>query len=301
MTDADVDGSHIRTLLLTFFYRTMNKLVESGHLFIAQPPLYRIKEKSKLPIFKKDETEFQDFILNRALEKRSVSCGNGTVLKGARLQSYIEKLIQYMDILLKIRMKGYNLEVIEFLLSVPVDSKFYLSNKESVSEFTKMLEEKDFQIVNISFDEEHNVYQPLIRKLGLDSQTFQVGWDLISSYNFQKAKMIRDDIEKFVNPPYNIIMQGSETTIESREEFIDFVLQQGKKGLNIQRFKGLGEMNPDQLWDTTMNPEIRNLLQVKVEDLVGADEIFDILMGDQVEPRRQFIYTNAMEVTDLDI
>ncbi len=302
MTDADVDGSHIRTLLLTFFYRKMNELIENGYLYIAQPPLYRVKEKSKEPLFKKNEKEFQAYILNRALEGRTVRLeGSDVAYKGTRLVSVVEKLITYMEILEKLKAKGYEKEIIEILLSRPEEARKYLSSLDSIKEFEKAVREKGFLMDAVPFDEEHNIHQPVVKHEGADSHTCIVGWNLISSYDYQKARLIREELSSFVNPPYLIAGSGGEKRIESRAEFLEYVIDMGKRGLTIQRFKGLGEMNPDQLWETTMNPARRNLLQVRVEDLVAADEIFNILMGDQVEPRRDFIYNNAMEVQELDI
>ena len=302
MTDADVDGSHIRTLLLTFFYRKMHELIEGGNLYIAQPPLYRIKEKNRDPIFQKDEAEFQKFVLLRALENRAISGGgNGKVLKGSRLVSSMEKLISYMEMLSKLRNKGYDRDLVEILISRPKDARIYLSSIENIREFEKLAGEKHFIVDDVIFDEEHNIHQPVVKREGIEAYMCTIGWHLISSYDFQKARIIREDIKDFVNPPYSVIESNKETTIESSSKLIDYIMDQGKKGLTIQRFKGLGEMNPDQLWETTMNPESRILLQVTVEDGVEADAIFNILMGDQVEPRREFIYDNAMEVQELDI
>jgi DNA gyrase subunit B len=302
MTDADVDGSHIRTLLLTFFYRQMRDLIENGHLYIAQPPLYRIAEKGKEPIFKKDLKEFQEFVVERALEQRTLTSEqNGKLLSGRRLITQIEKLISYMEILNKLKAKGFEQEVIEAVLSLSVDAKNYLSSMEKVRELEVTLRDKGFRTENVIFDEEHNILQPVISRKGVDARTCILGWDLISSYDYQKARLIREDIKELISPPYYVGQGEHKVRINSRQELLAYVMEEGKKGLTLQRYKGLGEMNPEQLWETTMHPEKRTLLQVRIEDAVEADAIFNILMGDQVEPRRDFIYGHAMEVKELDI
>ncbi len=302
MTDADVDGSHIRTLLLTFFYRTMPELVERGYLYIAQPPLYRVKDKNKEPVFRKDEQDFQQFLLQRALEKRSIaSGGNGKPIKGPKLISYVEKLISYISILSKMRDKGYDREIVEILLSRNLDARGYLSSKDNIKEFQNLLAQEGYIVDSLPFDEEHNIYAPVVRRSSAGSQPTSIGWNLISSYDFQKAHILKEEMEAFFEPPFVVTINDTDIEIDSREKLLDYIIDAGRRGLGIQRFKGLGEMNPDQLWETTMNPERRNLLQVRVEDVVEADEIFNILMGDQVEPRRAFIYNNAMEVQGLDI
>jgi DNA gyrase subunit B len=302
MTDADVDGSHIRTLLLTFFYRQMPDLIEKGHLYIAQPPLYRISEKGKEPLFKKNEKEFQEYVLARALEQRSLSvANNGKVLSGKRLISQIEKLMTYMEIMNKLKAKGFDPELMEVALSLSVDAKNYLGRMENIKELEAALSDKGFRVENVIFDEEHNIYQPLVSRKGLGASTCLLGWDLISSYDYQKARMIREDIKELITPPYYINHGEHKVRIDSREGLLEYVMEEGKKGLTLQRYKGLGEMNPEQLWETTMHPEKRTFLRVKIEDAVEADAIFNILMGDQVEPRREFIYSHAMEVRELDI
>jgi len=302
MTDADVDGSHIRTLLLTFFYRTMPELVERGHLYIAQPPLYRVKEKNKEPVFRKDEQDFQQFLLQRALEKRAISSkGNGSQIKGIKLISYMEKLINYTSMIAKMKGKGYDQEIVEILLGRDQDARTYLASQANMKELQELLAKQDYAVDNLPFDEEHNIFTPVVRRNTPGSQPCSIDWNLISSYDYQKARILKEEMGSFFEPPYMILVNDSEVEIDSREKLLEYIIDTGRKGLGIQRFKGLGEMNPDQLWETTMNPERRNLLQVRVEDMVEADEIFNILMGDQVEPRREFIYNNAMEVQELDI
>jgi DNA gyrase subunit B len=223
------------------------------------------------------------------------------VISGRRLISQIEKLMTYMEILNKLNAKGFEPQLIEVALSLSVDAKNYLGNMENIKEIEAALVDKGFRVENVIFDEEHNIYQPVISRKGMDARTCILGWDLISSYDYQKARMIREDIKELITPPYYIGHGEHKVQINSRQGLLEYVMEEGKKGLTLQRYKGLGEMNPEQLWETTMQPEKRTVLQVKIEDAVEADAIFNILMGDQVEPRRDFIYSHAMEVRELDI
>ncbi|MBI4774613.1 MAG: DNA topoisomerase (ATP-hydrolyzing) subunit B [Deltaproteobacteria bacterium] len=304
MTDADVDGSHIRTLLLTFFYRQFPELVERGYLYIAQPPLYRVAEKGKPPAFKKDEAEFQAFLLKRSTEDRALVLNEGRKkVNGTRLVFLIEQLIQYLNNLDKLERRGYDRALIELLLRQKVEGREFLQNLDMVMEFQSLLHKRGFTVESVERDDEHNLWKLVVSTSSVQKKTATVGWTLVTSYNYLKAGLIWSNIEEIEPAPYRIEEGKGDRTVEiaSKQELLNYFLDQGQKGVTIQRYKGLGEMNPEQLWETTMDPDKRTLLKVLVEDVVEADEIFTVLMGDHVEPRREFIYNNALEVTGLDI
>ena len=304
MTDADVDGSHIRTLLLTFFYRQFPELVERGYLYIAQPPLFRVAEKGKTPGFKKDETEFQAFLLKRSTEDRALLLDEGRKkVNGTRLVFLIEQLIEYLNNLDKLERRGYDRSLIEQLIQQKVDSREFLQNLDKVKSLQTLLSQRGFTVDSVERDDEHNLWELVVSTASVQKKTATVGWTLVTSYNYLKAGLIWGNLEGIEPAPYIVKEGKSDRTVEiaSKEELLGYFLDQGQKGVTIQRYKGLGEMNPEQLWETTMDPEKRTLLQVLVEDVVEADEIFTVLMGDHVDPRREFIYNNALEVTGLDI
>jgi len=301
MTDADVDGSHIRTLLLTFFFRNFREIVERGNLFIAQPPLYRVAEKGKDPEFKKNEEEFQEFILKRVTGRRMLRIkGSDVSVNGARFISLVRRLMEYVKNVEKVEQRGYDRELMEFLVEHNVNPDL-LRDIDAVHGLQEKMADRKLQMDRIDRDEEHNIWEPTISVLGVQKKTSSVGWSLLTSYNYRKAVQIWSTLELIHNPPFLLEDKDSQMELKNKEELLRYLFDEGHKGLNLQRYKGLGEMNPEQLWETTMDPSRRTLLQVRVEDIVEADEIFTVLMGDQVEPRREFIFENALEVTKLDI
>ena len=287
MTDADVDGSHIRTLLLTFFYRQFPEIIERGHLFIAQPPLYRVAEKGRNPQFKKNEEEFQEYLLGRSTNNRALVLGNGdageNVVNGGRLIGLIEQLIEYRKNLDTLVQRGYDQDLIEILIQMDVDREF-LKDRSKVSELESVLTEKEFVPEIPEHDEEHNLWRINVASPGVQKKHCLVGWNLVTSYNFLKAGMIWADLKVIEPAPYRIRDNSKLVELSTKEALLEYFFEQGKKGLGLQRYKGLGEMNPDQLWETTMDPKRRTLLMVRVEDVVEADEIFSVLMGDNVDP-----------------
>ncbi len=305
MTDADVDGAHIRTLLLTFFYRQMTQIIEKGYLYIAQPPLYRVA-KGKMERYIKDEKELNNYLLELGVEGRTLKIGAKTY-SGKNFTSVLKKFMEYSDLLESIKRKGYLEEVVNFLLREGIKEKDFFIEKEAVELLTKGLQKEkiDFEIVQ---DEEHGGYgiEWFDKRVGTKRK---INWDLISMAEYQELLELYQNIGDIYNPPFKVILETRGERSESKEErifddigtLIEYITSEGKEGINLQRYKGLGEMNPDQLWATTMNPETRTLLQVRIEDVVEADDIFTVLMGDQVEPRREFIQTHALEVRNLDI
>jgi DNA gyrase subunit B len=299
MTDADVDGSHIRTLLLTFFFRQMPELVENGFLYVAQPPLYRLGDGKK-EIYIKDEEGFNNFILKRISEKGKVTLENGEEISGERFMDILNGLIKFYESLSRLARKGYSRRFIELLVSNGVTDKSLFKNREFMEGFLQKLQENGFQ-VDRKVGEEDDYYEFLVTETQNGGQTFAVNWEFFSSPELRLLMRISNEFGKLNNGSFIASADGEVKKIENPEQFLNYLMEKGKKGLTIQRYKGLGEMNPEQLWTTTMDPEKRTLLKVRIEDWVEADDIFTILMGDKVEPRRDFIQSNALEVTDLDV
>jgi len=302
MTDADVDGSHIRTLLLTFFYRHMPEVIERGHLYIAQPPLFKVAE-GKNEIYIKDEEAFNRYLMNRAVAKSEVIVERtGRRLTEKKLSSLLEKIFIYDELIQRIRKKGYPRSLLNFLLENGVRSKSTFEEKTKIADLQKRLRKSGFEIFDLYWDEEHNLYGFEVQETdGGREQRSKVHWDLIASVEYRHLSQVYQEIKEMASPPYTLMEKGRKVTIDQEEGLLQSLNHLGREGLSIQRYKGLGEMNPGQLWETTMNPETRTLLKVKVEDAIEADEIFSILMGDEVEERRHFIEDNALFVHRLDI
>ena len=314
MTDADVDGSHIRTLLLTFFYRQMPEIVNRGFLYIAQPPLFKIG-KGKSGTYLKDEEDFNDWILKKLCDQKYItSGGNGQKLSGHELYMFVCDLNEYYVRLAKLDKRGIPPQVVELLIDQGVGDKEYLQDETRMTALREILVQSAYQVDELNWSEERNVYELLVKgqedglkKEILGGKSFvpvKIGRGLIYSADYQKALLTGTNIKKKDSPPFEIFSLEKEqltATAEDKHVLMKLLLKEAKKGISIQRYKGLGEMNPDQLWETTMNPDKRTLLQVKVEDVVDTDEIFTVLMGEEVEPRRDFIQNNALEVSTLDI
>ncbi len=308
MTDADVDGSHIRTLLLTFFFRKMRKLVERGYLYIAQPPLYKIGDKKRELYISTDE-EMRKFILENGVSRIRVGSGNGNAITGNRLATLIQRAMRLDTILQKFDKEEKNRDIMHVLAADPSFTAADFSSEHALAAVGKrvarLLGEQVVQ-VGTDFNLEHGGYNLVftVRRDGLETNTVIDG-DLFASPKFIEARNLLAQLKALGEPPFTVFIDDGEEKdsrqFDSLQALTEFVMNLGKKGLTIQRYKGLGEMNPEQLWETTMNPEKRTLLQVKVEDALAADEIFTTLMGDQVEPRKEFIYRNAQYVSNLDI
>lgn len=300
MTDADVDGAHIRTLLLTFFYRQMQEIIEKGYLYIAQPPLFKIK-KGRIERYLRDEKEMNDLLMEMGVEKKIVEIAKtGKRHEGKRLISLLKRFIEYNHLFERVERKGQPRELITILLNKKVNKReFFLEKEELLDVINELYEDK--LRVELMPDEEHEGYV-LKWEIKDNGASGRLDQEFISSARFQKLYSINQEISEIDMPPY-FIFEGTNNKIkvESKEDMLKYILSAGRQGLSIQRYKGLGEMNPDQLWETTMDPEKRTLIRVKIEDAVEADEIFTTLMGDQVEPRREFIQTHALEVRNLDI
>ena len=298
MTDADVDGSHIRTLLLTFFFRQMPELIEKGHLYVAQPPLYRVA-LGREEIYIKDEEAFNKYILDRISKKEKVLLSDGNEVSGKKLITFLAGIIKYYENLNRLSRRGYSTRFVELLAAQGVTEKSRFKDKDFMDKLFKIFQDKGFDISDIKQNEEDGYFEFLVMDTQNGGQYSSIDWYLLSSPELRQLTGINKDLAEIHKGEYTI--SGEDKKVEDPQELLNVLIEKAKKGLNIQRYKGLGEMNPGQLWTTTMNPEKRTLLQVRIEDVVDADDIFTILMGDKVEPRREFIQTNALEVTELDI
>jgi DNA gyrase subunit B len=300
MTDADVDGSHIRTLLLTFFYRQMPELIERGHLYVAQPPLYRILSGKK-ELFIKDEEGLNQHLLKRISEKEKVCLTNGEEISNAKLVSFLSAIISFYDNIERLSRRGYGRRLVEFLVSTGPNDKTAFKNKEFMEALFEKLEENNFEVHDIRMSEQGGYYEFLVNEKLNGGQTTSVTWEFFSSPELRQLLRISKQLGKRAKGEYILKADSEDKPIDDPQQLLKQLMDRAKRGLAIQRYKGLGEMNPEQLWKTTMDPEKRNLLRVRIEDVLEADEIFTILMGDKVEPRREFIQNNALEVTELDI
>ncbi|MEW5908196.1 MAG: DNA topoisomerase (ATP-hydrolyzing) subunit B [Thermodesulfobacteriota bacterium] len=308
MTDADVDGSHIRTLLLTFFYRQLPELIEKGYLFIAQPPLFRVG-KGKGETYLKDETELSDYILKRICEHIHLKNEKtGSILSEHQLYLFVGYLSEYFSGIRRLELKGLTESLVELLIKTGVEDKKFLQEKEKMDELRNQLVASGYDAGELIWNEKKNSFEFSVT-ISTDQGKNEtsgvvIGKGLVFSVDFQKCLIAGKKLFKENHGLFQVITKenpGESIRMDSKKALFEHLMKEGKKGLTIQRYKGLGEMNPDQLWKTTMNPESRTLLQVKVEDAMDADEIFTILMGDEVEPRRDFIYSHALEVSTLDI
>src|SRR5213078_1900347 len=297
MTDADVDGSHIRTLLLTFFFRHMKELIERGHIYIAQPPLYRVK-RGKTEKYIRDERDFARELMKRATEDHVVKAKEGVSLEGARLTSFLLNVQEYEAAAAKLGRRLREHALVELLAESGLEKKTDFEDKKALEKLLKQLEKTKLKLEGkIVFDEEHSLYE--IQFGPPHSQ--KINWAVASTAEYKRLRGLAKQIEEFNHPPFTVARNGDKVTKEKATDVLNYVVEDAKKDFTITRFKGLGEMNAEQLWDTTMNADTRTLLQVKLEDAVAAEDIFTTLMGENVEARRKFIEDNALEVVNLDI
>jgi len=311
MTDADVDGSHIRTLLLTFFFRQMPGLIERGNLFIAQPPLFRVKKGKQKARYIEDEAALENYLLESGINGTRVSSKtSNTVFSGQKLMQFAKKAVLFEKTIAKMEKRGLDKNILSALAIEGKFNKDTLKKKEGIKElldnlkdhaslFYKYVTPAHFELET---DEEHNGYSlKCTSRTDRKIKEMVIDFELLISPDMVELKKIAATFKTLGNPPFTIEEDGREKEVHTLSEVLAYILEQGRKTQDIQRYKGLGEMNPEQLWETTMDPENRRMLKVSVEDGVEAENIFTILMGDQVEPRRDFIYDNALYVTNLDI
>jgi DNA gyrase subunit B len=299
MTDADVDGSHIRTLLLTFFYRQMPDLVEQGHLYVAKPPLYRMKEGNE-EIFFHNEDSYNSYLIDRVSGKETIWVEGKKQITGKKLRLLLHTMIDYLDTINRLAAKGYSSRFLSYICQKKI-SQDLIKDRDLTIVLSQQLKEEDFFTKDVVFDEEHNRYELLLKDQKDNGFHFKFNWELLTSPEFQRLLKLDQELDELNRPFFLVGDEKSKIRIETKEKLVEYLVDKARKGTIIQRYKGLGEMNPEQLWQTTMNPEKRSLVKVTIEDAIAADEIFTLLMGDKVEPRREFIQNNALEVTELDI
>jgi DNA gyrase subunit B len=309
MCDADVDGSHIRTLILTFFYRQMREIIARGYLYIAQPPLYKVAH-GKSETYLKDDREYQAFLVDRIKDQWEVALGRdgngnggrGEHLTGVRLAGFLEKVETFRHNLDRLVSRGLPAEAVRIALRNEVRDKSSLLDEERLARIAGEFEAGGYRDVRLDRDEEHGtcLVRFWSRRDGVDRES-RIDWNLVTSAEYRALAMNQIGYEAFTADGFTLIKGDDVSVQDTLDETLDKLYGGAKKGLSIQRYKGLGEMNPTQLWETTMDPTKRRLLKVQVEDDVEADQIFTILMGDEVEPRREFIQDNALDVRNLDV
>ena len=306
MTDADVDGSHIRTLLLTFLYRQMPELIERGHVYIGQPPLYKLK-RGKQERYVKDDGELDAILMEIALTSASLRIGEVDSLEGPALESVARDYLTLQGIIKRLG-RRIPLEFLSVMRRLPLLSQESSAQPEQLEgwaqAFNAMLRETGSGVTWVDADVEHLGPGPFEMHLravvhGVEMDR-ALGAEFFRSVEYRRMVQLSESTDGELAASSEVRRGDRSNPVQTLAQAMEWLLQEAKRGLSIQRYKGLGEMNPDQLWETTMNPETRRMLQVRVEDAVAADELFTTLMGDQVEPRRDFIQNNALSVANLD-
>ncbi|WNO09133.1 DNA topoisomerase (ATP-hydrolyzing) subunit B [Teredinibacter sp. KSP-S5-2] len=311
MTDADVDGSHIRTLLLTFFFRQMRELIERGHIFIAQPPLYKVS-KGKQEQYLKDDEALTEFLTNSAVETTELHVSeDAPALPGTQLEILVKDYRKVNSVIERLS-RIYPESVLNELIYLPTLTSEQLKDEASVKAWAELLKERLVLInesskthkyeVEVSENRERHSFLPRVNMVahGVSSRV-RLNEDFFESEDYKKMRGLGEQLDGLLDETAYVAKGERKHKVSNFAEALNWIMAESKKGYNIQRYKGLGEMNPEQLWETTMDPETRRMLKVTVEDAIGADQIFTCLMGDQVEPRREFIETNALAVANLDV
>ena len=301
MTDADVDGSHIQTLLMTFFYRHMRSLIEEGHLFLAQPPLYKIARGKEI-LYLKDERAYEKWVVKKISEDFKVRVkGKKEVYEGEKFRKIFLRIMQKKSYKEMFERKQFPIFILETLIREGVNGLEFLQDKKAVKRLQGLLAANKDLTLEMVPNEEYDAWE-LIVKFGVNgmSVTNTINWDLLNSIEYKALFKIYQELGDF-NGPFEVLSDGETILVDNELKLLEYLHEKGKKGVSIQRYKGLGEMAPEQLWTTTMNPENRALLRVSINDAVAADDVFNILMGDEVDRRREFIESNASRVTNLDI
>jgi DNA gyrase subunit B len=296
MTDADVDGAHIRTLLLTFFYRQMPELIEKGHLYIAQPPLYKVT-KGKSEAYLKDQRAFEDYLIAAGLDEASLALGSGEVRAGRDLRDIVEQARGISKVIDDVHSR-YARFVVEQAAIGGAFNPGLLQSAEQASKAAERIAARLDAIADETergwsgrFGNEGYMFRREVRGV---TETHTLDRALIGSLEARRLNERRGHLEEIYDTPAKLKRKDSETPVFGPRTLLEAVYEVGRKGISMQRYKGLGEMNPEQLWETTLDRNVRTLLQVKIDAGGDADEIFSRLMGDIVEPRREFIQANAL-------
>ncbi len=309
MTDADVDGSHIRTLLLTFFYRQMPELIERGHIYIAQPPLYKMK-RGKQEQYLKDDDALENYLIQQALDGAQLFVSPGAPpIAGEQLESLVKEFGAVKKQIARLS-RRYPESLLEKLIDAPKVTEAMLGDQTTLQAWSEQLTaalnegngtETQYTL-NCVEDKEKQLFYPevTIRAQGIE-KFYALRHDFFASKEYERITTLGEKLQGLLEAGAYVARGERQKPAETFKDALNWLIGEAKRGVQIQRYKGLGEMNPDQLWETTMNPETRRMLQVKIEDAVAADAIFTTLMGDQVEPRREFIESNALEVSNLDV
>ena len=309
MTDADVDGSHIRTLLLTFFFRQMRELVENGHIFIAQPPLYKVA-KGKSEQYLKDDAALERYLTQKALEDASLHVNaKAPAIQGTALEALVTQYRQVATLIDRMSLV-YPKEILEALVYTGQLNKEVLEKSSEVEAWCSELQGNLSKIengthryqVSVEEDKERNVFLPVVEITahGIPHK-HSLSRDFFGSTEYAAIVSLGATLQGLIEEGAHVKRGERSSDVDSFEKALDWLMTESRRGINTQRYKGLGEMNPEQLWETTMDPETRRMLVVTIEDAIAADQMFTTLMGDQVEPRRDFIETNALSVVNLDV
>ncbi len=309
MTDADVDGSHIRTLLLTFFYRQMPELIERGHIYIAQPPLYKVK-KGKQERYVKDDSELNDYLLQAALENAGLHVSaNSPAIAGVTLETLAQQYLTVKSTIDRLSSRYHSelLDKIVYMPAFPADGKLDKSAAESwFAELSQRLNADDASAVQYEItledDTDHASWLARINAISHNVGNERVmASDFFASSEYKTMAALGEQLADLLTEGAFVQRGERRAEVSSFRQALEWLMREARRGQHIQRYKGLGEMNPEQLWETTLDASARRLLRVQIEDAVAADDVFTTLMGDQVEPRREFIETNALQVANLDI
>ncbi|HKL00793.1 MAG TPA: DNA topoisomerase (ATP-hydrolyzing) subunit B [Desulfotignum sp.] len=304
MTDADVDGSHIRTLLLTFFYRQMPEMIAKGYLYIAQPPLFRVGSR-KSGLYLKNEEEYSQYLTQRIASQKDLYIDNQTdPVPEEKFYQFMLDMTYYFNAVSLLRKRDFDTGMLLKVIHHGVRDKFFLEKRSNFEVLSEDLERTGYQPRDIEYDRERNIFEMDIYDQEGKQFLLRVGREILATSDYKQMLKSYEKIAELNKPPFCIMSKQEDAKIKNEFTTIDdlytFIMGEAKKGITIQRYKGLGEMNAEQLWDTTMNPEKRMMLQVNIEDAEKADEIFTLLMGEEVEPRRNFIQKHALEVSSLD-
>jgi len=303
MTDADVDGAHIRTLLMTFFFNHMREIIEKGHLYLAQPPLYMVR-KGKKHLYMKNEKERMDFFFKRVGEESRIILGPGKndVLKNAKLVRFLKMINKKNNLVDDIEKQGIPRELTFTLIEQIRDEDTFRSEKKTLAVAEALRKLDCCRSVDVGFQEEYDTHC-LEVEYQLNGMVINrsINWDFLTGPEFAEVNQVYEKLKSYPHPPYKVEIGNNAFVVEKRSDLVSILMENSQKGIYVQRYKGLGEMNPGQLWETTMNPENRTLLKVQINDFVQSEDLFDTLMGSDSNKRREFILKNALNVRNLDV